>query len=837
MSERGRGEAAGRRRAWITGLVAGLIAAGAAFAAIDPAALPPGWVVRLLPGVTGEVEVVGGAEIEIEVRGPGGREALARRIAPLGRLDGNRLALADVEPEDAEAWVRDLLRPGRLELKEVVEGSELFARLHALVAGGDARAVELGVRADIDQWVHDGTARHFTDSTLEAPDRATLEAYLEEVARRDSALAPEPGLEIAFEQREDTGRDGAWRSYLLRSAAELDSRHIDHAEVYQDEYSGQPGVMATLTGEGEQRFAELTGRLTGRKLAILVDGEVLSAPVIQERIPGGRFSIHMGTGDPQTLAREARTLAAVLGSDPLPEGVEVIPGAARPLAPAVSAADLELARALLALLIGLAFGLSLWLLERRAGRICPSVSRAPGAPPSPWIPTVVTLAGVAAAAASSFVPLPGVDLDMFDRTWADGGPYGSLSLFALGLMPFFTAFILVELAALAVPRWRPLRTGRLGGRARLGIAAAALGLVLAAVQAWLAARWLADVAQGPFSIVDGVLVAEDAFSLGRTALLLFAGASALGLLALVLDRYALGNGFALVLLGGLATDAYQLVRWLWNEQSPLAERLALAVGVGLVAVLTSGVLRWRGRGESAAARIRLPTAGIVPLGLAPIAAVLLAIWRPEGVPLGWLETLPGAIAGPVVLQLGLLVGLSVGLSWLFSRPQTLGQATSRDRAARRGQLAGFARATLLSTGYLAALLLLERLLGRWATHMAVPVAAAAVTTAILMDLLAEWRARWRRGDLVPLWPLHQVQEVDLVVDALTRAGIDVHTRGLYLRSLLHFFGPFVPVVLQVPGSRRDEAARLVRSQLHLAGPAGGPGAEPEVADADDQTPG
>src|SRR5690606_231795 len=141
------------------------------------------------------------------------------------------------------------------------------------------------------------------------------------------------------------------------------------------------------------------------------------------------------------------------------------------------------------------------------------------------------------------------------------------------------------------------------------------------------------------------------------------------------------------------------------------------------------------------------------------------------------------------------------------------------------------------TGYLAALLLLEHLLGRWAVHMAVPVAAAAVATAILMDLVAEGRARWRRGDLVPLWPLHRVQEVDLVAEALTRAGIDVHTRGLYLRSMLHFFGPFVPVVLHVPGSRRDEAARLVRSQLSLA-TAPEPGSSEDPGEGTgDQTPG
>ena len=109
------------------------------------------------------------------------------------------------------------------------------------------------------------------------------------------------------------------------------------------------------------------------------------------------------------------------------------------------------------------------------------------------------------------------------------------------------------------------------------------------------------------------------------------------------------------------------------------------------------------------------------------------------------------------------------------------------------------------------------MVGRWSPLYPIPVAAAAGATAMVMDLIAEWRAFSRRDDLVPVWPLHQAQRAGAVIDALARNGIDVHARGLYWRSLLHFFGPFVPIVIMVPSARRDEAVAIVRAQLDAPG--------------------
>ena len=53
-------------------------------------------------------------------------------------------------------------------------------------------------------------------------------------------------------------------------------------------------------------------------MAVILDGNVYSAPVIQARIGGGRAQITLGTGGYNALLKEARDLALVLGAGALP---------------------------------------------------------------------------------------------------------------------------------------------------------------------------------------------------------------------------------------------------------------------------------------------------------------------------------------------------------------------------------------------------------------------------------------------------------------------------------------------------------------------------------------
>lgn len=95
--------------------------------------------------------------------------------------------------------------------------------------------------------------------------------------------------------------------------------HIETAEVVDTPY-GEQAVMVAFDAAGAKAFHALTTQLVDRKLAILLDDQVVSVPVVREPIPGGRAQItlgHDGRGS-------ATLLAARLRTGPLPAAVSVV---------------------------------------------------------------------------------------------------------------------------------------------------------------------------------------------------------------------------------------------------------------------------------------------------------------------------------------------------------------------------------------------------------------------------------------------------------------------------------------------------------------------------------
>ncbi len=108
--------------------------------------------------------------------------------------------------------------------------------------------------------------------------------------------------------------------YLVEKAVSLAGEEISRAVVTPDP-DRPPGLMVslTLTRRGGLRFANVTGENVGRKLAIVLDGKVRSAPNINSRIPGGRASISGGFANDQ----EARDLAVMLRAGAWPADVRI----------------------------------------------------------------------------------------------------------------------------------------------------------------------------------------------------------------------------------------------------------------------------------------------------------------------------------------------------------------------------------------------------------------------------------------------------------------------------------------------------------------------------------
>ncbi|HEY4014584.1 MAG TPA: protein translocase subunit SecD [Polyangiaceae bacterium] len=111
----------------------------------------------------------------------------------------------------------------------------------------------------------------------------------------------------------------AWRTLYLYSRAELTGDYITDASTGQDQQNfGAYYVTLQFSPAGADRFEEVTGANVNRRFAIILDDAVDSAPVIRQKIGGGRAQISMGAGDPERQLHDAKQLELVLRSGALP---------------------------------------------------------------------------------------------------------------------------------------------------------------------------------------------------------------------------------------------------------------------------------------------------------------------------------------------------------------------------------------------------------------------------------------------------------------------------------------------------------------------------------------
>ncbi|MBM76324.1 MAG: protein translocase subunit SecD [Proteobacteria bacterium] len=103
---------------------------------------------------------------------------------------------------------------------------------------------------------------------------------------------------------------------------ELTGDDINDALVSMNQYN-EPYVALEFKPRGAVLFADLTAEHVGKRFAIVLDKEVRSAPVIREKISGGRASIEMGVTDYQMAMQEASVLSLVLRTGALPAPVSI----------------------------------------------------------------------------------------------------------------------------------------------------------------------------------------------------------------------------------------------------------------------------------------------------------------------------------------------------------------------------------------------------------------------------------------------------------------------------------------------------------------------------------
>ena len=135
-----------------------------------------------------------------------------------------------------------------------------------------------------------------------------------------SGRVPE-GDELIYQRRVDKQtKEERRQPYVVQKRALLTGAELTRADVGADPNApGNWQVAIEFTPTGTKVFGDITEQNVGRHLAIILDGNLYSAPRINERIPGGRAVI---TG--QFTVDDARDLAIVLRAGALPAPVKIL---------------------------------------------------------------------------------------------------------------------------------------------------------------------------------------------------------------------------------------------------------------------------------------------------------------------------------------------------------------------------------------------------------------------------------------------------------------------------------------------------------------------------------
>jgi preprotein translocase subunit SecD len=129
-----------------------------------------------------------------------------------------------------------------------------------------------------------------------------------------------PGVKIYPMRQTTTGKTRTGDTQIaLQDRTQLTGGAITNAEVRIDTQYNTPYVAMDFDAQGAKIFERVTGENVKKRLAIVLDGIVYSAPVIQDKIGGGKATI---TGS--FTMEEARDLAVVLRAGALPAPVKIL---------------------------------------------------------------------------------------------------------------------------------------------------------------------------------------------------------------------------------------------------------------------------------------------------------------------------------------------------------------------------------------------------------------------------------------------------------------------------------------------------------------------------------
>ncbi len=297
-----------------------------------------------------EVDIQKAIESYLEQISSSLQEALKERNVPVKKLEMEKSGQIVLEFSGSKDQVDRLLSEQRFSLVHELSSTTLSGGIWRVVLVPDSKQVDQIKKSSVDQALEiirnridqfgvigPEIARQATDQILvQLPGitdteraisligkTALLEFKLvDEEGNLEEALKGQiPKGDVLLYQRVVEPSAGAVSKipYLLKERTLMTGAYITNAGVAINPQFNEPYVTIQLNDAGARLFQQITSANVGKRLAIILDNNVVSAPVIEEPIAGGKAQI---TG--RFTMDAAKDLAIALRSGALPAPVKVI---------------------------------------------------------------------------------------------------------------------------------------------------------------------------------------------------------------------------------------------------------------------------------------------------------------------------------------------------------------------------------------------------------------------------------------------------------------------------------------------------------------------------------
>ena len=437
------------------------------------------------------------------------------------------------------------------------------------------------------------------------------------------------------------------------------------------------------------------------------------------------------------------------------------------------------------------------------------------------------------------IPVPGINFQaleelfghqgIFRGFFADRPALERLSIVALGILPYLSAYMIVEILSLFIQPLKSWREKGVRGRKRIKEIAFFATFLLAFLQGYGLAQVLEAM---PGSSWERVVLNPGLGFRLISALTLTAGTFLTIWITELITKKGVGHGISILMFVGYGPRIFSNIPRIKlvpreNTPSPLAYFLLFAIIV--IALIALIVLMERGfkrisvkfnDGTEAYIPLKFTSAGITPVYwgsiLIGLPITVFEFMNRSTLQKLYVALLPGHI-WYYIIYVVILFFLYYFFTSFFHNPKGM-VSFLNDRNASILSLQGKDKESYIDRSlefmvpiaalYLCVVLFVPNALFDLFINFHLDSIGLIVAVAILFDLIEAIRLS-RGSQLIKVAELHDVPMAGLLKSLLEQKGVPCHLRGYYHRALLYFFGPYIEISVLVPEDRVVDAKEVI----------------------------